>query len=98
VFGCGKELAWIYILAELLAALLACSIFGKQQMCFLFLCSRLLAYDAQQNVIKQLAALLACRNGFCSAHSVIAAVGKPAAGSVSHATLHSSSCMHNTPA
>ncbi|WIA41373.1 hypothetical protein OEZ86_004965 [Tetradesmus obliquus] len=28
VFGCGKELAWIYILAELLAALLACSIFA----------------------------------------------------------------------
>mgnify|MGYP001811502194 CR=1 FL=1 len=29
MFGCGKELAWIYILAELLAALLACSIFGE---------------------------------------------------------------------
>jgi hypothetical protein len=29
VFGCGKELAYIYILAELLAALLACSIFGE---------------------------------------------------------------------
>eukprot|EP00775_Hariotina_reticulata_P002360 gene2360-2666_t len=28
VFGCGGNLAWIYILAELLAALLACSIFA----------------------------------------------------------------------
>jgi hypothetical protein len=28
VFHCGANLAWIYILAELLAALLACSIFA----------------------------------------------------------------------
>lgn len=28
VYKCGKEFAWIYILAELLAAVLACSIFA----------------------------------------------------------------------
>ncbi len=28
MFKCGAELAWIYVLAELLAAVLACSIFA----------------------------------------------------------------------
>ena len=28
VFGCGKEVAWIYVLAELFAALCACFIFA----------------------------------------------------------------------